>query len=105
MAEPFAVIEAHGKHAQRALFTADGFYRRGTVVPLKPTADEALAHAPVVEHHHLVDHRQLQMRVGIVHGDAAILRQKQHEQPGAQQHARRQGARPGRRGQPRRRGR
>jgi WD40 repeat protein len=24
MAEPFAVIEAHGKHAQRAIFTADG---------------------------------------------------------------------------------
>lgn len=34
----------------KALFTADGFYRRGVVVPLKPTADEALAHAPVVEH-------------------------------------------------------
>lgn len=34
----------------KALFTADGFYRRGAVVPLKPTADEALAHAPVVEH-------------------------------------------------------
>ncbi|MBP9502844.1 MAG: AMP-binding protein [Candidatus Promineofilum sp.] len=34
----------------KALFTADGFYRRGAVVPLKPTADEALAHAPTVEH-------------------------------------------------------
>ena len=33
----------------RALFTADGFYRRGAVVPLKPTADEAVAAAPTVE--------------------------------------------------------
>ncbi len=34
----------------KALFTADGFYRRGTVVPLKPTADEAAAAVPSVEH-------------------------------------------------------
>ncbi|HRN69323.1 MAG TPA: AMP-binding protein [Promineifilum sp.] len=34
----------------KALFTADGFYRRGTVVPLKPTADEAAAAVPTVEH-------------------------------------------------------
>ncbi|MFO7683515.1 MAG: AMP-binding protein [Chloroflexota bacterium] len=34
----------------RALFTADGFFRRGKVVALKPTADEALAHLPTIEH-------------------------------------------------------
>jgi acetyl-CoA synthetase len=34
----------------RALFTADGFYRRGKVVPLKVVADEALAQVPTVEH-------------------------------------------------------
>jgi acetyl-CoA synthetase len=34
----------------RALFTADGFYRRGKVVPLKIVADEALAQVPTVEH-------------------------------------------------------
>ncbi|MCW5847303.1 MAG: AMP-binding protein [Anaerolineae bacterium] len=34
----------------KALFTADGFFRRGTVVPLKPTADEAAAAVPSVEH-------------------------------------------------------
>lgn len=34
----------------RALFTADGTFRRGKVVPLKPTADEALAQASSVEH-------------------------------------------------------
>lgn len=33
----------------KALFTADGFYRRGHVVPMKPTADEALAQCPTVE--------------------------------------------------------
>ncbi len=34
----------------RALFTADGFFRRGAVVPLKPTADDAAAAVPSVEH-------------------------------------------------------
>jgi acetyl-CoA synthetase len=34
----------------KALFTADGFYRRGQVVKMKPIADEALAEAPSVEH-------------------------------------------------------
>jgi acetyl-CoA synthetase len=34
----------------RALFTADGFFRRGNLVKLKPVADEALGHAPSVEH-------------------------------------------------------
>jgi len=33
----------------RALFTADGFYRRGKIVDMKATADEALAQAPTVE--------------------------------------------------------
>ncbi|MFB6154720.1 MAG: AMP-binding protein [Haloferacaceae archaeon] len=32
------------------LFTADGFYRRGDEVLLKPTADEAMAEAGTVEH-------------------------------------------------------
>jgi len=32
----------------KALFTADGFRRRGEVVALKPTADEAVAQAPTV---------------------------------------------------------
>jgi acetyl-CoA synthetase len=34
----------------RALFTADGFFRRGKAVPLKPTADEAIANVPTLEH-------------------------------------------------------
>ncbi len=34
----------------KALFTADGFYRRGQVVRLKDTADAAAAHAPTLKH-------------------------------------------------------
>ncbi len=32
----------------KALITADGFYRRGKVVPMKPTADAAVAQSPTV---------------------------------------------------------
>ncbi len=34
----------------KALFTADGFWRRGKVVSLKPTADEAIAQVPGLDH-------------------------------------------------------
>jgi len=34
----------------KALFTADGFLRRGKIIPLKPTADEAISQLPGVEH-------------------------------------------------------
>ncbi|MBI5955427.1 MAG: AMP-binding protein [Chloroflexi bacterium] len=34
----------------KALFTADGFFRRGQVVPMKSTADEAVANVPSIEH-------------------------------------------------------
>jgi acetyl-CoA synthetase len=33
----------------KALFTADGFYRRGQIVPMKTVADEAVAQAPTVK--------------------------------------------------------
>ena len=41
----------------KALFTADGFARRGTPIHLKETADEALAKCPTVEH--VIVHRHL----------------------------------------------
>jgi acetyl-CoA synthetase len=34
----------------KLLITADGFYRRGKVVPMKATADQAVAAAPSIEH-------------------------------------------------------
>ena len=34
----------------KALFTADGFWRRGQVVPMKATADQAIALSPAVQH-------------------------------------------------------
>ena len=34
----------------RLLITADGFYRRGQIVPMKETADEAVRRSPSVEH-------------------------------------------------------
>jgi acetyl-CoA synthetase len=41
----------------KALFTADGFFRRGRPVALKPVADEALAQCPTVQH--VVVHRRV----------------------------------------------
>jgi acetyl-CoA synthetase len=34
----------------KALFTADGFFRRGRLIPLKPTADLAVAQVPTLDH-------------------------------------------------------
>ncbi|GAB5520201.1 MAG: AMP-binding protein [Rhodothermales bacterium] len=43
----------------RALFTSDGFFRRGKPIAMKPTADEALADCPTVEH--VIVHRRTSM--------------------------------------------
>jgi acetyl-CoA synthetase len=40
----------------RALFTADGFFRRGKLVPMKSVADEAASQVPTIEHL-IVHHR------------------------------------------------
>lgn len=46
-----AAIAARLKDAEaKALFTADGFYRRGQIVHLKDTADAACAHVPTLKH-------------------------------------------------------
>ena len=47
---PSAVATRLNDAGAKALFTADGAPRRGKAVPMKPTADEALATCPTVEH-------------------------------------------------------
>jgi acetyl-CoA synthetase len=54
---PGAVATRLNDAGARALFTVDGFYRRGKVVPLKEVADEALGQCPTVEH--VVVHRRV----------------------------------------------
>ena len=44
--------------------------------------DHAQERPAVIEHHHFVNHRQFEMRVGIVDRDAAVFGQQHDEQPG-----------------------
>ncbi len=45
-----AVVSRLADAKAKALFTADGFSRRGKVIPLKPIADEAAAQLPSLQH-------------------------------------------------------
>lgn len=45
-----AVVSRLADAGAKALFTADGFFRRGKPVALKPTADEAAAQLPDLQH-------------------------------------------------------
>jgi acetyl-CoA synthetase len=47
---PAAISSRLNDCGAKVLLCADGFYRRGQVVPMKETADAALAEAPGVEH-------------------------------------------------------
>jgi acetyl-CoA synthetase len=47
---PQAVASRLADADAKALFTADGMYRRGRVVPIKPIADEAAAAVPTLQH-------------------------------------------------------
>jgi len=51
------LIDAEAK----ALFTANGFPRRGALVPMKPVADEAVARASMVKHVIVVRHVDLEV--------------------------------------------
>jgi acetyl-CoA synthetase len=50
----------------KALFVANGMMRRGTSIPMKPTADEALADVPSVEH--VIVHRRVNLDVQMTEG-------------------------------------
>jgi acetyl-CoA synthetase len=45
-----AIVTRLSDAGAKALFTADGFFRRGKVVPLKSTADQAIAQVSTLEH-------------------------------------------------------
>ncbi len=47
----------------KALFTVDGFYRRGKTVEIKPIADEAARQAPSLEHIIVFDRAQLPVKM------------------------------------------
>jgi acetyl-CoA synthetase len=53
----------------KALFTADGFFRRGKPVAMKPVADEAAAHVPTLEHMIVLNRANIpvEMQVGRDH--------------------------------------
>ena len=59
----------------RALFTADGAWRRGQIVPLKAVADQALADLPAVQHVIVVEHagNVVAMQAGRDHLWSALL--------------------------------
>lgn len=61
-----AVAERLADANAKALLTADGFYRRGQVVLLKPVADEAAARAPSVKH--VVVFRRVGKEIPWTHG-------------------------------------
>ncbi|MBI3242697.1 MAG: AMP-binding protein [Chloroflexi bacterium] len=44
-----AIVSRLNDAGAKALFTADGFFRRGQLVPLKPTADEAAKQIPTLQ--------------------------------------------------------
>ncbi|MGI8483806.1 MAG: AMP-binding protein, partial [Thermomicrobiales bacterium] len=45
-----SIVSRLGDCDTRVLITADGFYRRGKLVPMKTTADKALERLPSIEH-------------------------------------------------------
>jgi acetyl-CoA synthetase len=47
---PQAIVTRLGNADAKALFTADGMYRRGKIVPLKSVADEAARHVATLKH-------------------------------------------------------
>jgi acetyl-CoA synthetase len=45
-----AIVERLSDAATKALFTVDGAFRRGNIIPMKPVADEAVKRIPTLKH-------------------------------------------------------
>ena len=58
---PAAIASRLADAAATAIFTADGQYRRGRVIPMKPVVDEALAHVPSVQK--VIVYQRMDLRV------------------------------------------
>jgi acetyl-CoA synthetase len=63
---PAAIATRLADAGAKALFTTDGAFRRGRVLPMKATADEALTHAPSVQK--VIVHRRIGPASGGVAG-------------------------------------
>ncbi len=63
---PGAIATRLADAGARALFTADAMFRRGRVLPMKPTADEALEQVPSLET--VIVHRRVGVEVPMVPG-------------------------------------
>lgn len=59
---PGAIATRLNDAGARALFTSNGFLRRGRPVPMKATADEAVAEVPTIEH--VIVHRRIDTDAG-----------------------------------------
>lgn len=58
-----ALAERINDSQAKALITADGGYRRGTIIPLKHDADYAIAETPSIEHVFIVERGDFPLRI------------------------------------------
>lgn len=78
-----AIVDRLGDADARALFTADGFARRGKTIAMKPTADEAAAQIPSLKHIIVLEHVKspIEMKDERDHWWHEIISQQSEEAP------------------------
>ncbi len=78
-----AIVDRLGDADARALFTADGFARRGKTIAMKPTADEAAAQIPSLKHIIVLEHVKspIEMKDERDHWWHEIISQQSDESP------------------------